>query len=103
MSKYDYIASKADLEAFANRHGLRPDWHEPDEQGVTARVAGITLDNAFGARGHDIEADFGDASRFSDLWEGHELRVVLRVEGQDGGTEEEAVINLASLLGWACQ
>jgi hypothetical protein len=26
--------------------GVRPDWHEPDEQKVAARVRGWTLDNA---------------------------------------------------------
>lgn len=28
--------------------GCRPDMHEPDEQGLSARVVGTVLDNAFG-------------------------------------------------------
>jgi len=36
------------LVAFAEANGLRPDWHEPDEQGVKATLVGDHLDNAFG-------------------------------------------------------
>lgn len=35
------------LRAFQVRHGMRPDWHEPDEQDVTAEVIGDHLDNAY--------------------------------------------------------
>lgn len=35
-----------DLVALAERLKVRPDWHEPDEQGVTAKVFGQSFDNA---------------------------------------------------------
>ena len=41
------------LIAFADAHGLRQDWHEPDGQGVTAKVYGKKLDNAFPGSFHD--------------------------------------------------
>lgn len=34
------------LVKFAVQRGMRTDWHEPDEQGVTARVTGKRFDNA---------------------------------------------------------
>jgi len=36
------------LKRFHDKHGLRPDWHEPDEQDVYAEVVGSQLDNAMG-------------------------------------------------------
>lgn len=36
------------LLAFVRATGPRPDWHEPDEQDITAIVHGDHLDNAFG-------------------------------------------------------
>lgn len=83
------INSAADLEAFRAQHGLRTDWHEPDNNGIDAQVIGHTLDNAMGPT---VEHGFG------------ELNVVLLEEAQDGegGTFDPiAVVNLATLLGWA--
>ena len=54
--------------------GVRMDWHEPDEQGLTAKVVGKTFDNA----------GFDD-----------EKHVELK---QDGNTYR---VNLACLLSWA--
>lgn len=77
------------LAEFARRYGMRPDWHEPDEQGVGARVIGTHLDNAFGAEagrrvhsGHDFT----------------EFNVVLTVEDEDGNPQDRGVVNLATLL-----
>lgn len=39
---------KMGLQRFAEEHRLRPDWHEPDEQNVSAVVTGCHLDNAMG-------------------------------------------------------
>ena len=36
------------LAKFAADHLLREDWHEPDEQEVSARIIGNRLDNAHG-------------------------------------------------------
>lgn len=73
------ISTKADLRALAARLGVRHDWHEPDEQDVTARVEGNKLDNAGGPAGAKSE-----------------MHVILTHDGED-----VASINLASLLGWA--
>lgn len=40
------ITSRAQWMALSKMLGVRPDWHEPDEQYVTARVEGLTFDNA---------------------------------------------------------
>ena len=37
-----------ELLRFAHEAKVRPDWHEPDEQGVEASVVGDHLDNAMG-------------------------------------------------------
>lgn len=67
------------LAQFADRHGMRLDWHEPDAQGVQAVVMGKSFDNAMGidkdAAGHFIE------------------KVVVLVADGD-----EVVVNLANLL-----
>jgi len=73
------------LAVWAEDHGLRRDWHEPDESGVGARVIGDHLDNAFGS-GLTQENGF------------QEYVVVLTVNGRDS-----ARINLANLLAWATE
>lgn len=40
------INDRDDFRDLARDLGVRPDWHEPDEQEVTASVKGITFDNA---------------------------------------------------------
>jgi hypothetical protein len=42
----DIITTREQLIDFRHSHGLRMDWHEPDEQYVTARVEGNEFDNA---------------------------------------------------------
>lgn len=80
---------------FARSHGLRPDWHEPDEQGVGARVIGTHLDNAHGdMAGRMVSKDGVDFSEFN---------VVLTVENDEGVPEDAAVVNLASLLAIAAR
>lgn len=71
------IHSPGELIKFAKKHGLRSDWHEPDEQGITAKVIGSSLDNA---------------------GVGHELQVVLKKDGKP-----VLQVNLATLLSWACE
>jgi hypothetical protein len=46
MSEIKRISNRDDLVALANKLGVRPDWHEPGEQGVTADVSGAYFDNA---------------------------------------------------------
>lgn len=70
------ITNRAQLQQLARDLGVRPDWHEPDEQGVDAAVGGEYLDNA----GHVAD----------------ELTVAIYKDG-----EEVAAVNLATLLAFA--
>lgn len=74
------------LAEFANQHGLREDWHEPDEQNIGARIIGTHLDNAMGSSTHFEHVEHG------------EFNIVLTVDGGDA-----AVVNLATLLSWATE
>ena len=65
---------------------VRHDWHEPDEQDLTARVEGVTFDNA----GFWPASEAGLAAP--------ELHVVLTQDGHD-----VACVNLATLFAWACR
>jgi hypothetical protein len=87
----DRINDPAELEAFRTAYGLRTDWHEPDNNGITAYVIGDHLDNAMGPT---VERGFG------------ELNVVLVHEQTYNDVQGSvflpiAVVNLATLLGWA--
>lgn len=88
------ITTRAQLVELARQLGLRPDWHEPDEQGVTARVEGNNFDNAMSpgewyAPGHA---------------ELHAIISAYDPDDDEDTTEpkEVAVINLATLFAWAC-
>ena len=93
------ISTREQLRQFATHHGLRPDWHEPDEQGITAEVRGQGLDNAlptgewYGLAGMRP----GDHPRA-------ELHVVFyRATRYEYPGEPVAVVNLANLCAWAAQ
>jgi hypothetical protein len=75
------INSVDDLLTFAEENKLRRDWHEPDEQEVSARIIGDHLDNAMGP------TTVGNCGEFN---------VILTKGGVD-----RAVVNLATLLAWA--
>lgn len=77
------VEHMADL---AHDLGVRPDWHEPDNQGVGARIRGNHLDNAMGSTISDIGEDNTSG----------EFNIVITHDGED-----VAVINLANLLAWA--
>jgi hypothetical protein len=91
------INTRAELVQLAKDLGVRPDWHEPDEQGITAEVRGTlhNFDNAMGP------GEFYGHPRPTQS----ELHVVLRdldyVQGQLVAGGEIAVINLATLFAWA--
>lgn len=78
------IQTKADLTQLAHDLGVRPDWHEPDEQDVTATAHGVNFDNA-GFWGTDSTFS-GDSEQYVTLY-------------QKG--EAVAEINLATLFAWA--
>lgn len=74
----------------------RKDWHEPDNQGVTAEVLGSSLDNAMGSIAEDghLEAWTRKADK-----EGYgEFLVVLQNEEGD-----KLEVNLAWLLAMASE
>ncbi len=76
--------SRKDLIEFQKKHDIRADWHEPDNQGIIARVTGTHLDNAMGEQ-----------------VTGEELVVILYVESDECGLSEGIRINLANLLSMA--
>ena len=92
----DRISTQDDLVALANRLGVRPDWHEPDEQDVTAQVHGGSFDNAgfWGKEEYDCwVAEYGHARANA----GIEKWVTLWQHGRP-----VAEVNLATLFAWAC-
>jgi hypothetical protein len=84
------VTTREQLENIAAMLGVRPDWHEPGEQQVTARVHGTDFDNA-GFWGHDRH---GNLNTFGDGM--HEIWVELIRDGKP-----VAEVNLATLLAWA--
>lgn len=81
------ITTKAELVALADELGVRPDWHEPDEQGVSATTHGVAFDNA-GFWGKTYRSGDGHpfTERYAILW-------------KDG--RKIATVNLATLFAWA--
>lgn len=75
------IETRTDMDVLAASLGVRPDWHEPDERNVSARIVGDHLDNAMGS---SLDDNFG------------EFNVVVTRDGTD-----VAVVNLATLLSLA--
>lgn len=82
------INTKRELAELANTLQVRMDWHEPDEQGVNARVSGTHLDNAMGP---DPYRNVG------------ELTVILYQRDSDGWEHEVGYVNLANVLAWASE
>lgn len=110
MSDLKRIHTKAELKQLAQELGVRPDWHEPDEQGLDAFVYGGSFDNCgnwglqhFADRGYhamlclwnpqkEIGAGtIGDFERFIEMF------VVLYKDDK-----AIAEINLATLFAFAC-
>jgi hypothetical protein len=80
------IRTRDELVRLARGLKVRPDWHEPDEQGVTAQVSGASFDNAgFWGAGATI------APEALEMW------VTLYKDGRP-----VAEVNLATLFAWAC-
>ncbi len=79
------ITEQEELVKLADELGMRPDWHEPDEQNVTAEFYGMSFDNAgFWADGQS------DGKRYEEMY------VELRKDGKP-----VAAVNLATLFAWA--
>jgi hypothetical protein len=85
------IHSKKVLIKLAKQLGVRPDWHEPDEEGVDAKVFGNNFDNAgFWPKG-------SGAKNFDGKEVVLEKHVVIYKD-----KKPVAAINLATLLSFAC-
>ena len=92
------INSAKELNELAKELRVRPDWHEPDEQEVNARIIGSHLDNAMGA---DPDADekvdvYHDPDGSVRTLHWGEYNIVITKKGKD-----VAVVNLAELLSWS--
>lgn len=92
------ITTRVELVALARGLGVRPDWHEPDEQGVSARVFGQGFDNAMppGLWMGNIEQG----------QEPHAEQYVVLYQAQEDAEfqtdpEPVAAVNLATLFAWA--
>jgi len=88
------IIRRDQLVELAKELRVRPDWHEPDEQLVTARVQGTEFDTAMGpAHWYGTEHDGVPRA---------EMYVVL-YQAEDEGREPEAkaAVGLATLFAWA--
>ena len=83
--------SLADLLAITK--GCRYDMHEPDEQGLTAIVTGLHLDNSFG----------NQRTLVKESPEAEEIIVTLRRTGEEGdaGWYSQTQINRATLIALA--
>lgn len=88
------IRDGAQLRAIARSIGVRPDWHEPDEQEIAARVFGKSFDNA---GKWPIDPDAGEYSACHRDSEGLEMYVELYKDGVP-----VAQVNLATLFAMAC-
>lgn len=85
------IRTRKELLTLARDLGVRPDWHEPDEEGVDAVVCGNVFDNADRVCGSRW-CSSSDPSRTFE-----EIGVYLMKDG-----EPVASINLANLFAFAC-
>lgn len=88
------INTRNQLVRLARTLGVRSDWREPDEQGLSARVYGDSLDNAM-PPGTWMGVD-GRGVPHAELYV-----VLLQDDGADTESRPRALINLATLLAWA--
>lgn len=82
-----FINTQEEFEEFSKEQGVRHDWHEPDEQLLTARVTGTHLDNAKGA---DPYQNCGEM-----------VVIFERLHPEHYEQTQIASVNLANLLAWA--
>lgn len=95
------ITTRAELAALAQELGVRPDWHEPDEQNVTAKFGGndLDFDNAM-----PPGLVYGKLSQGGDEYQEMCIylhRLVIDEQGERRIGQPIAVVNLAMLFAWA--
>lgn len=91
------VQTFAQLAEVAAKLGVRPDWHAPDEQEVTARVWGHSFDNA-GTWPYDPRS----TSKFSYELSADAPHLEMYVELLQAG-KVVAQVNLATLFAMACR
>jgi hypothetical protein len=86
---------------FARERGVRPDWHEPDEQDLTARVEGYPLNFDNAGTWPDQRGAFGRDPR--EIIELHVIFSDLEIDsaGVRRRGPDLAAVNLADLCAWA--
>ena len=82
------------VHAFGQKHGLRRDWHEPDEQDIEATIFGTQLDNA---SGNTIRAQAIDGGYQEFVVE------VAHRPGDREATDDALRVNVADLLAIASE
>lgn len=90
MTQVRFIHTRSELQSLAQELGVRPDWHEPDEQEVTATTHGVVFDNA-GFWGRIFRSSY-DGFNFTERY----------VTLYKGG-KAVAHVNLATLFSWATE
>lgn len=102
------ITTREQFITFARTIGVRPDWHEPDEQGITARVEGTagSFDNAGMWPASEVLP--WPVELANKGWEKNvELHVIISRTSEDYDeteiTEDLACVNLATLCSWAAE
>jgi hypothetical protein len=88
------ITRRAELVELARELGVRPNWHEPDEQELCVTVEGTIFDNAGFWPGADCSAD-ASVEQHVTLWHGD-----FDATGRQR-VEALACVNLATLFAWA--
>lgn len=94
------IDTRRQLVELARELGVRRDWHEPDEQNLTARFAGTDQD--FDNAGFWGGVDYGTPDRPR-----QEMHIILVRTDTDPEEDPEglgvpvAAVNLATLFAWA--
>lgn len=98
----ELIMTRARLVCWAAEHGLRMNWHEPDEQDITARVEGTPLD--FDNAGMWPADQVFDHPRWEKAVELHGIFSERSVEnGKAVRGRDLAAVNLATLCAWASE
>jgi len=94
------IDSRARFIQWADQIGFRQDWHEPDEQSITARVEGTPLDFDNAGFWPDLNEKRLDGSPYN-----YELHVIFSERDIEDGKavrgRDIACVNLATLCAWA--
>jgi hypothetical protein len=96
MTDIKRIRTQAELIAVAEKLKVRRDWHEPDEQEVTARVTGADFDNAGNWGSAEVERRRKERAAGTGGYGRLEIYVTLLREGVP-----VAEVNLADLFAFA--